>query len=168
MERTTSPGSILLSLLFVLASGVFAYYQYRCPKFANRIFRQYLTRNYTPGSDVEFEWDMAASGRYPDGGEADMYRYRCSDCIKVEKNNIRFEDATKAAAHFRGDLGRAVRVIDQSAPKGERMNPADSPRVVMRNDRGHFEILRLKDNRIIQIESASLPHALELERRSSR
>ena len=168
--RLATKGALigLCAIFFAIAAGVFAYKQSRCPKFANRVLRQILTRNYAPGSDIEFDEIAQFYGRFPNGGVDCTIRYLCADCVEVETSNLRFSDASQTDEYIRASVGGARRVVEQSAPHGEGMNQPDAERVVLINERGLFEILRRKDNKITRILSVSPPHAMEFERRRGR
>jgi len=163
--KTSRSTLVLFSLALLVPAGILGYYQSRCPLFAARIVHQVLLRVYAPGQEAEFHEVMQAHGRGPRGAEADMYRFRCSDCVEVERIHLRFPTVDDAANEMTIRIDEARRVIERSGPKNVDSDQKGLERLVLVNKEGRSEILRRKGDRILEIESVSLPHALELERR---
>jgi len=137
----------------------------RCPKFTRRLVRTILLQPYSPGSDVDFKWQMSASGNTPDGGRFDDSQYMSTDCIKVSVTYYSFSSVMAARSRFDTSLETARKVYAKSSGSDTDANPSDRRIVFVGPSNGLYEILHRNGNRLLQIESSSLNHALEYERR---
>jgi hypothetical protein len=108
---------------------------------------------------------MSASGNTRDGGRFDDSQYLSTDCIKLDVTYYIFPSSVAARRRFDSSLETARTVYAKRVESDTDTNPSDQRIVFARQPNGLYEIFHRNGNRLLQIESSSLNHALEYERR---
>jgi hypothetical protein len=145
------------------AASVTAHRQ--CPYLGKRLLREVLRQSYTPSREVEFRWKMSASGTTPDGARFDDTQYIGSDCVKVDVTYYSFSSPGNATEHFNNSVKTAHTIYAQNTTRDEKGNVTDQRAVLSPQSQKLYEILHWNGTRVLQIESSSLNHAIEYERR---
>jgi len=161
------PKSLKIGLIAVMTLLILALFVEirRCPNLPRRLMLGLLLQRYSPGPAIEFKWQMSASGATPDGGRFDSTQYMSSDCVGIFVTYSTFSSAATAKERLDSSIAIASSVHAKSGHPGADTNLADQRIILSSQPKGTYEILRRNGNRILRIESSSLNHALEYERR---
>jgi hypothetical protein len=151
---------IAVSIVAVtICVGVASFQIHRCPRLPQRIF----TRNYTPGSSLQFRWLGSTSGKGEASSDYDGNQYLCSDCVEVDSDFETFASVSDARRAMYERIRGAAQVLAHVTKSDERGETERS--VLAVKTIPEFLVLRRRGNRIHLIWSRSLNHALEFERR---
>jgi hypothetical protein len=156
------------AVLFVLATGALLLRHRSCPHYHRRFLSTILARSYSPGPDVEFKWRMSGSGTTKDGARFDDSEYVSTDCASISVIYYTFPSAETAGDRVTADVKAARTVYPNDMNRKGVEEPDDERTVLLARPSGNYEVLRRTGNRLLQIESSSLNHALEYERRLTR
>lgn len=154
----------MAGLLLAAVTGASVIASRMCPYLPKRLLREMLSRPYIPGREVEFRWKMSGSGTTADAGRFDDTQYVSSDCVKVEVTYYTFSSSARATEHFNNSVKNGRKIHTQEGH--DEAESVTHQRAVF-STRGTYQILRQDGNRLLQIESSSLSHAIEYERRLS-
>lgn len=166
MNRKAGKALVLgFAIVIGLSTLVLATESRRCPQFPKRLMRALLLQSYVPSADVSFKWQMSASGNTPDGGRFDDSLYLSTDCVKVNVTYYSFPSTATAERRFDSSLQAARVVYAKSVQPDTEEKPYDQRIVLAAQANGLYDILHRNGNRLLQIESSSLSHALEYEKR---
>ena len=157
--------SAALRFLALGGGSLFTYQQHECPHYYRRFLRRILMRPYSPGTDLEFRWRMSGSGATKDGASFDDSEYVSTDCVPISVIHYTFPSPEAAAARANGETRSARAVLSKEASPQDNL-ASNTERVVLFTRRSNpYKVLRRTGNRLMLIESPSLKHALEYERR---
>jgi len=134
----------------------------QCPTYGRRVLQRAFRVPRNLGPRTQFNWFMAATERLPTGQLMDDVVYQCEDCVKVDRRSATFpadSDAQKFAEQQLA-LGNIVS-LGTTLPGGGR-------RVVLQyGSTKEFSIMLQCGRKVRLVESDSLLHALEFEKRSA-
>jgi hypothetical protein len=159
LSPKTLLGAIALACALILTLFLMPNFL-ECPTYGRSLVRRLFHATRAPGPTTQFKWFMGATEAPVDGVVFDDVVYQCEDCVKVESRYATFPSEAEAQSFAERQLsfGNAVNV--STAP------PAAARRVVIRYRSTHrYSVLTQCGRRVRLIESASLPHAMEFERR---
>jgi len=122
-------------------------------------------RPYSPGTDIEFRWRMSGSGATKDGASFDDSEYVSSDCVPISVIHYTFLSPEAAAERANGETRSARAVLSEEASPQDNLAPNTERVVLVTRSSTLYKVLRRTGNRLMLIESPSLKHALEYERR---
>ena len=161
-RRTSKVLTLGLIMLLALSASAVIMAKRECPCVDRRLIRQILRQPYQPGREVEFRLRMSGSGTTPDGGRFDGSQYLSSDCVKVIVTYYYYISPGKATEWFDSRVKDGRTIYPQTSALA---TAADRRAVLWVRPQNSYQILHLSGSRILEIESSSLKHAVEYERR---
>jgi len=126
-----------------------------------------LGRAYVLGQNAQFERLSVADGIGPKGSQFESFEFRCSDCEHVESTYLRFSSSADAMEEMGKMLNNASRVLSHSEEADAQGKPVLERVVAVLQPQDGFVILRRRGVNLHWIQSRSLDHALEFEKRSN-
>jgi hypothetical protein len=173
----SSTAATMKKLLLILASvvglvGALAAVGigYICPHLPARLYHKVFLGEDFVGPNVRFRMYQGASASMtPEGYSFTESWRRSTDCVDILNRVETYSSPEKAEARMRSIVAGASTVLERNEKvysNGER----DGPRAVLLGENRERAIIIWiwGNNRVVIIESSSLPHALEFERRTSR
>ena len=145
-----------------IGGGLFFLREHRCRHYYRRLLRTALMRPYSPGADVEFRWRMSGSGTTKDGARFDDSEYESTDCVPVSVIYFTFPSSDTAVERVDGEIRSARTILSKDT--NAQTNAAERI-VLFTHASAKYEVLHRTDNRLLLIESPSISHALEYEKR---
>ena len=152
---------VLIALLFVAviaAAGLLVVTSSECPGFGRALLRRPFFRLSEVGPSTAFTSRMAGTEVLPSGQVMDFRVFRCDDCTRVERRIAVFPSDANAK-HFVAEQSRFADVLESET---------HSPQyraVIRYGSTGRYALVRSCRNKVTIVESESLPHALEFEKR---
>ena len=155
---------LLLALLAGLGgAAAVAGVCYVCPHLPARLYHKVVFGEDYVGPGVQFKRRMAGGGRTAKGQRFSFSRFNSSDCVDVEFLAETHGSSEQAKERMEELVRSASDVVERNEKlylNGERAGP----RAVLLFRRKAM-IVWTAENRVVTLESASLPHALEYEKR---
>lgn len=171
LSRARIGGIAMLVTLSVALVSVLpvVFTQAGCPDLSARLSAEIKGLNYVPGPGIEFHELMAASGRTSKGARWDGYRFRASDCVEIATRLETYCSAASARAEFEHRVAGFRQTTNQVDPSGLGRPTLSQERALgFLEAEGTAVIVQVREKHLYWIESRSVAHALEFERREKR
>ena len=153
--------------LLVVVSGALALGFGNCTDRPKRLYRHVFLGDDSVSENLKFKPYIAGNGRLPDGTVFDFQTLMSSDCVKVTAKTFNEGSIPQAEGELQRLAITASQVIETGV-KTNREGKVVGKRVVLVFDAPQKKGLvawTLNNGRLITIESVSLSHALEYEKR---
>ena len=157
---------ILGILLALVALPTLRAHLQGCRHFPRRLLFSIVSKQYSPGPEIEFRRLLAGHGQGPKGSDFEIFEFRSSDCVEVDSFYYKFASKEDAAEEMQRRIKAAARVLSPLSK-----SPSGGTQVLERaviSNGTEYLILRKTENRLHSIASPSLSHALEFEKRGGR
>lgn len=164
-KRVWKISALVLAVAAVLVAAAFLAAKHRCPHVGKRLVRTILRQPYAPGREIEFRWQMSASGTTPDGARFDDSRYLSSDYVELTVTHYSFPTVGVAKESLDQSARTARTIYFKSVQPDTETNHVGERIVLSTQSQEHYEVFHRNGSRLLQIDSSSLNHALEYERR---
>ncbi|HSC77107.1 MAG TPA: hypothetical protein VLB32_00970 [Candidatus Acidoferrales bacterium] len=143
---------------------------YSCPHLPARLYHRVFLGEDFVATNVRFRMYQGASASMtPEGYSFSESWRRSTDCVEVLNRVETYASPEKAEDRIRSIIDGASEVLERNE-KVYADGTREGPRaVVFRGKREQAVIIWIwKENKVVTVESSSLPHALEFERRTSK
>jgi hypothetical protein len=151
--------ALLIAWLGLLASG--------CSGLPTRLYHQFLLAEDFASKDIKFKPQMAGNGRTPEGTGFDFQMFRASDCVKVTVTTRSEGSDDRAEQELEKLILTASQVVERG-PKDNRDGKPVGKRAILlfaNAPKRAVIVWTAGLGSLITVESSSLAHAVEYERR---
>ncbi len=166
MTKTKTKAALtVLAVIGILAAAPALWgYLNGCPHFTRRLLLSILSRQSAPPTGVEFRRVASGHGQGPRNSDFETFEFRSTDCVQIWSSYSTFTSSSNAVQEMENWINRANTVI---SPKVEASNEGGQSieRAVILNKNKQYAVLRRVGNKLHSIESSSLAHLLEFEKR---
>jgi hypothetical protein len=138
-----------------------------CPHYGRRLAQKILLRKDAADANTEFRLHMSLTEKGPKGFLVDGYVYQTTDCVAVFSGFYELASPSEAQENIQERVRTSHRVYEHTAQTDAVGNVVLERAVTKVALTGDYFVLRRQGNRIHEISSESLPHALEFEKRLS-
>jgi hypothetical protein len=159
-----------LSVLIVLVTGILWLLYGDCTGLPKRLYHRVVLGEDFVSKDVRFRFYMAGNGHTPKGHTFDFTTVRASDCVEVTSRTENEGTAAEAEKEMEKMVRNASRVIERGPEVDQNGQPVGKRTVLLfeNRDKRAIVVWTRGMSQLFTIESASLSHALEYEKRITK